>query len=208
MAPPMFDTVFGLAFDIEKDRGRPSGFKPAQSDLNAGKELFGDLRLNGFASLLRRGFTNRLIIVGGDEGRYKHDDPVINRARAIREMLILDQGINPKAVEVIPSSSNTGGNIAIIRSRGKGRFAVVSNHYHLPRAALDMSSAGMTAPLLPAEAFWLLEDRSRKRQIIERFGSGPFAERVAEEIQGIADKIAGTYAARTDVAPKRWWKFT
>jgi len=206
MASPMFDTVFGLAFDIEKDPTNASGFKPALMDLGAGLELFGELRLWGFASLLLGGYARKLIVVGGNEGRYKDERPVINRAEAIRQMLIHDHGVLPDKVEAIPSASNTGGNIAIIKKRGRGRFAVVSNHYHLPRAAMDMTAAGITAPLIPAESFWLLEDRSHKDMLIDLLDGGPLAQRVAEEIQGIADKLGGTYAPRTDVAPRKWWQ--
>jgi hypothetical protein len=198
------DTAFGLAFDIEKAPERKSGFKPAQLDLGAGKELFGDLRLDGFASLLRIGFAQRLVIVGGNEGRYKNETPVINRAAAIREMLLHDYGIPSDRVTSFVSNSNTGGHIAIIGKRmeqsalGWGDCAVVSNHYHLPRAFLDLAAGNLPIPIYPAEAFWLLEDERRKNDLIERLGGGALAERVAEEVQGIAHKLRGTYKPRTD----------
>lgn len=201
-----FDTIFGLAFDVERDPDRKSGFKPASYDLGSGKELFGDIRLDGFAALLLMGAAKRFIIVGGNEGRYKGETPTVNRAEAIRLMLIHDFGIDPALIEAIPSASNTGGNITIVREHGKGSFAVTSNLYHLPRAAMDMQAAGITAPMIATEAFWLLEDRSRKNLLIERLGGGPLAERMTEEVQGIADKLSGTYAPRTDVVPvKSWW---
>lgn len=194
------DTVFGLAFDIEKAPECKSGFKPAQFDLSAGKELFGDLRLNGFVALLRIGFAKRLIIVGGDEGRYRNEIPVINRADAIREMLVCDFNINPNCVLSIPSSSNTGGNINAIevRVRIDTSCAVVSNFYHLPRIYLDLMARNLVISVYPSEAFWILEEESRKDDLIERFGGGLFAERVAQEIQGIAHKLCGTYSKKEE----------
>ena len=76
-----FETVFGLAFDVTKSHDTISGFQPAESDLGAGKFLFGDLRLEGFAAMMRLGFSKKLVLVGGDEGRYKDERPVINRAQ-------------------------------------------------------------------------------------------------------------------------------
>ena len=198
-------TAFGLAFDIEKGPTN-SGFWPAQIDLGAGKELFGDLRLEGFAALLSSDYAETLVLAGGDEGRYKNATPVINRAAAIREMLIGDFNIAPDRVLSFPSRSNTGGNIAIIKSVMTDRglagadCALISNHYHIPRALLDLYAAGINMRAYPAESFLLLEDAARKNDLIERLGGGPLAERCAEEIQGIADKIRGTYKPRTDAA--------
>lgn len=199
------DTTFGLAFDIEKTSERKSGFKPAQFDLGSGKELFGELRLEGFAGLLKIGFAKRLIIVGGNEGRYKTETPTINRAWAIREMLVHDFGINPDNVASVASNSNTGGNIIAIASRIKadvldwGDCAVVTSHYHVPRAHLDLVAANLPIPIYAAEAFWLLENESRKNELIERLGGGPLAERISEELQGVAHKLNATYKPRTDM---------
>ena len=49
-------TVLGLAFDIETSAKWPF-FQPAECDLGSGHRLFGDLRLEGFAALLRLGFA-------------------------------------------------------------------------------------------------------------------------------------------------------
>lgn len=192
--------AFGLSFDVEKATERKSGFRPAQRCLNADKHLFGDLRLEGFAALLRAGFAEELVVVGGKEGRYPDEN--ICRAWAIREMLVRDLGVDFGKVSSVPSVSNTGGNIAAIKSVINGRglvfsdCAVVSNLYHLPRTFLDLVTANLPIPIYPAEAFWLLEDGSRKQHLIESFGGGPLAERIAEELQGIANKISGIYKAR------------
>lgn len=204
------NTAFGLAFDIEKSPNRKSGFKPAQFDLGARKELFGDIRLEGFAALLQIGFAETLVIVGGNEGRYKDDAPIINRAAAIREMLVHDFGISPDRVFSIASNSNTGGNIVAIVERMNGKAlswkecAVVSNFYHIPRASLDLAAAKLELPLYPAEAFWFLENEDRKLELITRLGGGSLAERIAEEVQGIADKLRGTYKPRTDAPAQNY----
>lgn len=200
--------VCGLAFDIEKTKDTASGFKPGRIDAGAGKELFADLRLEGFAALLRLGFAEKLILFGGNEGRYKGEVPIINRAWAITQMLEKDFGIAPDRLGYVASNSNTGGNVAAIKKAiGTKRSVVVSNHYHLPRASTDLAAAGLREPPQPAEAFILLEDRTLKETLVERLGGGPLAERMVEEIQGMADKLQGTYAPRTDAAPvkSRWW---
>lgn len=206
------NTAFGLAFDIEKTNATKSGFKPAQFDMGAGKDLFGEIRLDGFAALLRIGFAERLIIVGGVEGRYKGEFPVIDRAWAIREMLIHDHEIDPARVLNIASNSNTGGNIKAIDAEMAqsglvpAQSAVVSNLYHIARAGVDLLAAGLPIPMYAAEAFYLLEQEGRKELLIKRLGDGPLAERYAEETQGIADKIRGTYKPRTDAPAVTFWE--
>lgn len=197
--------AFGLAFDIEKDPTRASGFAPAAVDLGSGKPMFGEVRLEGFAALLRTEFARRLIIVGGDEGRYRGEEPVINRAAAIRAMLVSDFGINPELVDFRASNSNTGGNITIIKREfeasglAPGAVVVVTSHYHVPRAAQMMAKEGLVLPVISAEAFVLLEGIVTKEELVNRhFGGGPLAERLGEEIQGMADLIRGTYVPRTD----------
>ncbi len=193
---------FGLAFDIERTSATKSGFHPAPFDMGAGKELFGDLRLRGFAAMLHLNAVETLTIVGGDEGRYKHENPTINRAEAIRAMLVEDFGIDTSRVYAVASKSNTLGNVGIIRERSRSSDdIVVSNLYHLPRAAMDLAAHGLQVRCIAAEAFLLIADRSCKDAIIESLGGGPLAERYAEEAQGIADKIIGTYQSRTDATP-------
>ena len=195
-------TMFGLAFDIVRDRAQKSGFAPAETDLGSGKNLFGLARLEGFAAIAKLGFASKLVIIGGNEGRYRSVDPPINRARAITEMLVYDYDVDQELVMHIASNSNTGGNIAAIRdylaSPQVKDPIVVSNHYHLPRISLDLAVAGIFLRLYPAESFILLQDKSRKGEVIRLLGGGPLAERVAEEIQGIDDKWAGVYQPRTD----------
>lgn len=192
---------FGLAFDIERTSVLKSGYEPARFDLGSGKELFGTIRLAGFAAMLRLNIVETLTIVGGDEGRYKNDNP-INRAVAIREMLIHDLGMDPGRVDAVASKSNTLGNVGIIKDRSTSPDdIVVTNLYHIPRAAMDIAAAGLKLQMIAAEAFVVLEHPDTKEFVIEVFGGGPLAERCAEEIQGIAAKLAGTYQSRTDAAP-------
>ena len=192
---------FGLAFDIERTNATRSGYRPAQYDMGGIQELFGDLRLAGFAAMLRLNIVGHLTIVGGDEGRYKHDNP-INRAVAIREMLIHDHGIDATRVDAAASNSNTLGNSLIIRQRSTSNEDIVTtSHYHIPRAAMDIAAEGLSLPIIAAEAFMILEDKTSKDRIIHELGGSPLAMRCAEEIQGIAHKLAGTYQSRTDATP-------
>ena len=195
------NTAFCLAFDIERTPERKSGFRPAKFDSQAGKQLFGDLRLKGFASSLLAGFAKKLVIVGGIEGRC--EDGTLGRAWGIRQMLIRDFDIAAERMEAIQSGPSTRGNIETIgavladRDHPEIECAVISNHYHLPRVQFEMHVIGLTLPVFPAEAFWLLaggppaKRGDRKRELIAGFGNGPLAERMVEEINGIADKLRG-----------------
>ncbi|MBI4084909.1 MAG: YdcF family protein [Candidatus Liptonbacteria bacterium] len=184
------DTAFGLGFDVDAAPERMSGFKPARSDVRTGKELFADLRLEGFASLLRIGFARQLILIGGN-----------NYGEAIREMLTRDFGISSdRVLSIGGEQTNTSGDILIIRARIEnpqapacGSCALVSNFYHLPRTCFDMAGKNLSIPVYPAEAFWLFEDEKRIDRIAERLGGGSLAERVCVELQGIVDKLSGTY---------------
>lgn len=192
---------FGLAFDIERTSDTRSGYKPAKYDMGGVQELFGELRLDGFAKALRLGIVDKLTVVGGDEGRYKNDNP-INRAVAIREMLIHDHGIDPALVDAVPSKSNTLGNVGIIKERSTSDDdVVISSLYHIPRAAMDIAAEGLKLKMMAAEAYMLLEDPKAKQTIIKALGGNPLAMRYAEEAQGMADKVRGTYKSRTDVTP-------
>lgn len=191
---------FGLAFDIERTNTTRSGYRPAKYDMGGIQELFGELRLAGFAAALRTGSIAHLTMVGGDEGRYKNDNP-INRAVAIRLMLIHDFGIDPNDVDAVPSNSNTLGNVGIIKARSVDGDIVITSHYHVPRALYDIFDAGMLRNIVAAESFLMLEDPTSKNRIIEEICGPAYAMRCAEEIQGIRDKITKSYASRTDATP-------
>jgi len=79
------DVAFGLAFEVEKSHETKSGFKPAVTDKSQ-QLLFADLRLDGFAALLRLGLANSLRIVGGNEGRYKSEGCNRSSARNLGKM--------------------------------------------------------------------------------------------------------------------------
>lgn len=72
------------------------------------------------------------------------------------------------------------------------RYAIASNFYRIPRLLIDLVGVGFP-PVYPVEAFILVEDESRKNDLIERFGGGHWGNCVVEELQGIAHKLCGTY---------------
>ncbi len=206
MAVKTIPVLFGLAFDVRRANNK-SGFQPSKFDSGGQLELFGDLRLWGFAAALKLGIAESMVLAGGDEKEYAGETPIVNRAESIRAMLIYDFGIDEQRVQAYPSRSNTGGNVEIIkRVLEERRLApedcgLSTNLYHLPRAHMDLMANGLSAlPMYAAEAFWLLEDPDRKDDLPHFLGEGPLADRVTGEIQGVADKIRGTYVPRTDVA--------
>jgi hypothetical protein len=205
----IYHALLGLAFDVMRDG---DDLKPALIDLGARKELFGDVRLRGFQAALQKGIAPCLIIAGGDEGRYKDETPTVNRAEAIRDMLVR-RGIPATQIIARASKSNTLGNVDIfadmVRTSGVPAkdFALITNLYHLPRAQWDMAKAGLhEVALLPAESAILYgmpknQLGVRKEMLARELGGGAMAERIVEEAAGIADKLAGTYASRTDTVP-------
>lgn len=190
------DTALALGFFIEEAPERESGFKPAEYD--RGGKQFREICLAGLAALLRLSFAKRLIVVGGVEISI----PDVNRAWAIREMLVQDFWADPKRVEIVECPPNTLGNIQAISKLTESNFAlgecgIVTSFYHIPRVSLDLVAADLPIPIYPAEAFLLVENEDRKSEIIRELGDGPLAERVGEELQGIADKLCGSYKPRT-----------
>lgn len=203
-------TVFGLGFDVEATLTTKSGVQPVQIDARSGKDFFGDLRLRGFAALLRLGFTQNLVLVSGMDFLYNAPEPgtLIHEAELIRNMLVEDYGIDQTRIFYIKSDPNTAGNIGAIKSKMTdnglvpSECAVVSNHYHVPRAWLDLHFGDLRLPMYPAEAFLLVADSDCAGEMIARFGGGPLAERVVQEIRGVADKIKGTYKTLNELTPK------
>jgi len=213
--PPAFTAAFGLAFDIEKAPTK-SGYQPALTYANLDLELFGKPRLDGFADLIRTNYVDDLYIVGGNEARYKGETIQvgseripINRAYAIREMLVHDRDIDPKRVHWLSSVGNTGGNVAVITENmdglkihgGDEAFLVTTSHYHLPRAMYDLFLAGRRPVFMSAEAFTLAaakdkaEQQERKLALIKQLGGGPLASTMAQEINGLADKLNQAFAS-------------
>ncbi len=190
------EIVFGLAFDIEKDKDRKSKYRPAKRDLNSNKEVFADVRLEAFANVIRLNITNKLIVVGGNEQKYSKETPLINRGWAVCEMLIHDFGVNPKQVGYLESKGNTAGNIMAIKKYVKknkiGKYFIVSNFYHLPRISAELILRKNPAITLPAEAFWLLDHNNSTKKLATLLGNGPLAQRIVKESQGIMQKISRT----------------
>jgi hypothetical protein len=197
--------AFGLAFDVEKALDRKSNFKPADTVFKTGAKQFAELRLHGFAAALECGFASKLLVVGGTESRYGKEQ--ISRAVAIRDMLVDDHGVAPDRVEALASEPHTIGNAQAIKAAldeqglAAHECALITSAYHLHRVHLDLLGVGLSLPLFPAEAFWLLkgatkEERAgRRANLVADFGHGPLAERLADELNGVAAKLEGTYQA-------------
>jgi len=47
---------------------------------------------------------------------------------------------------------------------------VVSSFYHIPRVSLILPESKIPMNMYPAEAFYLLEDKNSKLELIEKFG--------------------------------------
>jgi len=79
------------------------------------KSFLATYALKGFSAILKNGFCKKhIIIVGGDEARYKKENPVINRAQSIKKMLVDDFNLNPNQISYIVSAPHTIGNVVAI----------------------------------------------------------------------------------------------
>lgn len=195
------DTAIGLDFFLELSADRKSGYKPRDADF--GGELFCDLRVEGFAALLRIDFAKQLVLTGANETYL--EAPAFNRGWATRQMLIEDFGSDPAHIlymecppHLVGTTANATAIAGWLEETGSNpqTCAVVSSHYHLPRTSLILAAVGIQLPLYPAEAFLLVENMERKNEIVSRLGGGAFAKRTGEELQGIAHIINETYMPR------------
>lgn len=195
MSTLKYDGLIGFSFDVEPGETK-SQWQPAKA--KKGLALFGDIRLLGFVSALQLGIAPRMILVGGDEPEHG-----INRAEAIKLMMIHDHGVSPERVSAQRSDPNTQGNLVVIRNildeanAHDGSIAGMSNKYHLERMHQDRAvPPGLR--LIPAESIWLMaaedenEREQRRRVLLERFRHG-LVEREVAEMNGIADIYAGHY---------------
>ena len=205
--------LIGLAVAVTSTQ---SGFapRPRQHDL----PLFGDLRWRGWAAALESGVARSLVVIGGIEeipaAQLPHTLDAhlaqngtharVPRGYAACHALTHDFGIPASRVDWRISEGHTRGNIDTLEALLRGPLcdrpcAVSSSHYHLPRAMMDITAAGISPlPLLPAEAFLLATPcgqtrAAREAELLEAFGDGPLARRSLAEIGGIADKLRGVY---------------
>ncbi len=190
-------------------------------DDHFGIPLLGDLRLRGWVAALLGGYAQKLIVVGGYEEIPASDgfdlvDPFLNsgdavsrvpRGYAICHALQHQYGVPADKLEWRLSKPNTQGNAAVIErilsaDEVQGAHLVSSNHYHLPRAMMNIQDAGLEGVgCIPAEAYLLaVTERGSegcervKKELLGRFGPGPLSERVIAELTGVADALNGCYA--------------
>lgn len=207
--------ILGLSVAVEL---HAATFRPQYAQ--HGLPLFGDLRWAGWASALTAGYADQLIVVGGIERldddacppgvgwpcKSSNNIRCVPRGLAACHALASEYGVDKSRLDWRYSEGNTGGNASTIRQL-VDKFApshdviISTNHYHLPRAQMDIHAAGVSGiPAVPAEAYWLAEKTNANGlgtegsdKLIQDFGGGPLATRTVAEIKGIADKINRRY---------------
>lgn len=207
--------ILGLSVAVELNG---ASFRPQHEQ--HGLPLFGTLRWAGWASALKAGYADKLIVVGGIERLNDRACPpgvgwrcetsgdirCVPRGLAACYALALDYGVDHSRLDWRHSEGNTGGNAATIR-RLVEEFSpsynifISTNHYHLPRALMDLHAAGVfSIQSVPAEAYWIAEKarasglgKEDLDNLIKELGGGPLAKRTAAEIKGISDKINNRY---------------
>ncbi|MFA6018090.1 MAG: ElyC/SanA/YdcF family protein [Patescibacteria group bacterium] len=188
-----FDIVYGLAFNIERAETK-SGFLPRGCG-NANDNYYFELRLRGFAEMLRLGFCKKLCIAGADEKISETE--TVNRAFAITQMLIHDYGISEDQLEWIDSLPSTDGNLIAIKKhmeQSNLQSAIVTNDYHIPRSSLFAHAHDIVAPFYPAEAFLLATKQMVPTDLEKAFGEGLLVQRCVAGIKGISDMLLGQYS--------------
>lgn len=191
------NTAFVLTAEVEKDASTGSGFRCAERQFTRGGRLFGEIRYRGVASMSRLGFAkDRIRIVGGLEDRYPGEN--IIRSIAFKSILEEDMGavgeIEADASVEATTTMNSFGVIGGEMQRNpSAAYTVVTSFYHVPRTQAQLQVKGLILPVYPAEAFTLAERPSYKAELIAEFGGGELADRMVNEIQGIADLLMGRY---------------
>jgi uncharacterized SAM-binding protein YcdF (DUF218 family) len=102
------------------------------------------------ARLWKRGVAPRIIVSGGSFFA-QHGGPPITEAEAMRVFLI-DLGVPDGAITDEGKALNTIENIRNVRAIvGKGRVALVTSAYHMPRALQLAARAGLHAGAFPTD---------------------------------------------------------
>ncbi len=209
-------SVVGFAFDIEKASERKSGFRPAKEHLGSENPnpMYADPRLEGYAAMLRLGYTEQLIIPGKDERRYKSELVDIDgqpspiwQGWTIREMLVKDFGCDGTCIRWVSSTGTTMNAALAIQELaekekmefGWGKTEFATSYYHCIRTGrVSLQSIGLPSYLTPAEAFTVAEaiilDKAQEAEDRLRSFGGHFTdERIINEIRGIAHHLLGRY---------------
>lgn len=190
-------TAFGLTCNVVR-ADTPSGFLPARVHPTSGEELFGEARIAGFAAMLRMGYVQNVVLLGGeDAGGGFHE------SQAIRDILMKEHGVDGSRIIALVSGYGTAEAVDYVaREASRSNAVVVSSFYHLPRIRklLELRRAYFV-PCMEAEALFLLEggkeqEQARAQELLRMFGGGSYARRTVSEIVGIAHLGAGTYAPK------------
>lgn len=181
--------AYGLSFAV-----RPKGkvWLPAKTDAN-GVPLFGDLRLDAFETGLTIGLFQTLHVLGGMEIIYAEGS--ISRPDAICDMLAA-RGIDRRRLKATVTEGHTVAKVEGIRQDwvrySPAEVAVVTNHYHLYRTAIDLIAAGMSdMPLLSAETLLRLHlgDEIAVAWMRSAFGDGDVVDEHLEEVAVGTDRL-------------------
>jgi len=205
------DAAFVLSYDVIcpiSDDPRLAQARMADRHLQSGLMQFSDVWLPGVAAVLTTNLAKKVVVVGGYEARYPNEK--VSRPEVIKALLQVKHTVDPARVECAVSAPNTIGNAETIttwieREKPMERDGIViSAYWHCARAALDIMQQGIVMPVIPAEAVWLASSRSMaernaiRRELVAGLGFGDFAERVAGECNGIADKLTSVYQSLSE----------
>lgn len=148
--------------------------------------LHGEIRVEAIKILRKQEKVDEIVIVGGPT------PDGASKVKLIAEMI----GGKTTQLETRP---NTGGNIQSIKGylgEDKGRNALLTNFYHIPRVLRLINDNGVRVIPLCAEAVLLTDDPKWKEKIEEWYGQFPMLKRILSEIQGLSDIEKENYQSK------------
>ncbi len=216
----MAQVLFGLSAEMRWDPIL-QGYSPMDAD-KRGIPLFAYERFRGFASALRAGFAEHLVLLGGVETLQVPDQQIsllvtdrtnttagvyeVSRGFAIAQLLQRDFGVTGTQLTSVVTEPNSLGNITAIKaycatkSLNYADCLVATNYYHVPRVVMDLHAAKLPIAIVPAESLSVAmlnaaERESYGERLRAAFGDSPLTRRAWAEIVGAADKLNGTYVS-------------
>ena len=145
--------------------------------------LHGETRVKAAQILWARGLIRQLVAVGGPT------KDGASKAKLIADLL----GYGAIPLETQPYTQSNIEEIKRFLGDRKGRFGLLTNFYHIPRAIRMATENGVNLIPICAESVLMAADMSQAKQIEEWYGSASMLRRMLFEIQGLRDLEGGEY---------------
>lgn len=200
------DTAVALSHDVVVNPDGSRAMAEHQWNTDPPLCLFTQYYLDGLAAAFRLG-VERLVIIGGEEQRYKGSFPRVLRPAVIRDLLVRDHHIDTKRIVVVESEPDTIGNAHAARGWLKTSnltpiSACFTTLWHLLRASVIFEGEGVPLQFYSAESVWAGEpfsmaERAGRIQAVEAMLQSPkYRLRLLKEKRGVDAYLSGNYVRR------------